>query len=58
MKPFAYYYAARVSLNLNYLSDVAMYIAEAREYSDYIYENKLTNLLNVLENKLPKTNNK
>jgi len=58
MKPFAYYYAARVSLNLNYLSDVAMYIAEAREYSDYIYENKLTNLLNVLENKLPKTKNK
>jgi hypothetical protein len=50
--PFAYYYAARASLELNYKEDIRTFISKAREYSDYPYKNKLSNLLNVLEYKL------
>jgi hypothetical protein len=49
IKPFAYYYGARVSIELGYQSDAASYIEKAREYSDYIYENKLSNMLDALE---------
>jgi len=52
IKPFAYYFAARVSLKLNYLADAKKFIEEAKEYSDYFYENKLANMLNAVEYKL------
>ena len=52
IKPFAYYFAAYVSLKLNYLEDAKIYIERAKGYSDYFYENKLANMLNALEYKL------
>ena len=52
IKPFAYYFAARVSLKLNYLTDVKIYIEKAEEYTDYFYENKLANMLNAVKYKL------
>jgi lipopolysaccharide biosynthesis regulator YciM len=54
INPFAYYYAALASAELDYLSDAVVYIEKAREYSDYFYENKLANMLNALEYKLGK----
>jgi len=52
IQPFAYYFAARVSLKLNYLADAKKYIEKVKEYSDYFYENKLANMLNAVEYKL------
>lgn len=52
IQPFAYYFAARASLELNYLTDAKKYIEKIKEYSDYFYENKLANMLNAVEYKL------
>jgi hypothetical protein len=52
IQPFAYYFAARVNLKLNYLVDAKKNIEKAKEYSDYFYENKLANMLNAIEYKL------
>jgi hypothetical protein len=55
IKPFAYYYAARVSVELGYQSDAVSYIEKARGYSDYVYENKLSNMLDALEYRMEST---
>jgi len=52
IQPFAYYFAARASLELNYLTDAKKYIEKINEYSDYFYENELANMLNAVEYKL------
>lgn len=52
IQPFAYYFAVRVSLKLNYLADAKKYIEETKKYSNYFYENKLANMLNAVEYKL------
>jgi tetratricopeptide (TPR) repeat protein len=52
VQPFSYYFAACVSLKLNYLEGAKIYIEKAKGYSDYFYENKLTNMLNAVEYKL------
>ena len=55
--PFANYYAARASAELNYIPDAMGYIQKARKYSDYYYENKLGNMLGALEFNLQKAEN-
>jgi tetratricopeptide (TPR) repeat protein len=52
IQPFAYYFAARVSLKLNFLTDAKKYIEKTKEYSDYFYENELANMINAVEYKL------
>jgi len=52
IQPFAYYFAARISIKLNYLTDTKKYIEKIKEYSDYYYENELANMLNAVEYKL------
>jgi len=52
IQPFASYIIARVSLKLNYLADAKKYLEKAKEYSNYFYENKLSNMLNAVEYKL------
>jgi tetratricopeptide (TPR) repeat protein len=52
IQPFAYYFAAYVSLKLNYLEDAEKYIEKVKGYSDYFYENKLANMLNAVEYKI------
>jgi tetratricopeptide (TPR) repeat protein len=54
IRPFAYYYAARINLKLNNLQDAKTYIENAKEYSDYFYENRLANMLNAVEYELKK----
>ena len=49
IQPFAYYFAARISIKLNYLTDTKKYIEKINEYSDYFYENELANMLNAVE---------
>ena len=55
--PFAYYYVARASAELNYISDAVNYIQKARKYSDYYFENKLGNMIGALEFNLQKARN-
>ena len=52
--PFACYYAARATAELNFTADAIDYINKARKYSDYFFENKLDNMLGALEFKLKK----
>ena len=52
--PFANYYAARATAELNFTADAMDYIIKARKYSDYFFENKLDNMLGALEFKLKK----
>jgi hypothetical protein len=48
VKAFACYYAARASKEMDKIVDANLFIQYAGKYSDYIYENKLKNLLYAL----------
>jgi tetratricopeptide (TPR) repeat protein len=45
IKPFACYFAAKASIKLKNILDANLFIRYANNYSDYLYENKLKNLL-------------
>lgn len=55
IKAFGYYYAARSSFKLDYISDAVKFIDKTKQVSDYFYENKLENLVNALEYRLHKS---
>jgi hypothetical protein len=48
VKPFACYYAARASKELNNIVDAEFFIGYANNFSNYFYENKLMDKLSFL----------
>jgi hypothetical protein len=48
VKAFACYYAARASMALNNFEDAKLFVDYASNYSDFFFENKLTDRLNAL----------
>jgi hypothetical protein len=48
VKAFACYYAARASMALNNFEDAELFVDYASNYSDFFFENKLTDRLNAL----------
>lgn len=55
VKPFACYYAALASTELNKKVDAELFLEYAENYSNYFYENRLQNLLYSLSYKLQQT---